>query len=77
LFLKNHIKDLVSIEFFVVPTVSFRVLFVFVVLAHDRRRVLHFNVTEHPTGQWAGQQEDHIKFISDVPVEQQMRANLI
>ncbi len=44
-------KDLVSIDFFTVPTASFRVLFVFLVLAHDLRRVLHFNVTEHPTSE--------------------------
>jgi transposase InsO family protein len=49
-------KDLVAIDFFVVPTVKFRVLFVFIVLAHDRRRILRFNVTEHPTAQWTAQQ---------------------
>ena len=47
---------MVSIDFFVVPTVRFRVLFVLVVLAHHRRTVVHFNVTEHPTAQWTGQQ---------------------
>jgi hypothetical protein len=51
-FLTNHVRDLVSIDFFTVPTARLRVLFVFVVLAHDRRRVLHFNVTEHPTPAW-------------------------
>jgi putative transposase len=55
-FLDNHVKDLVSIDFFVVPTATFRVLFVLVVLAHIRRRVLHFNVTEHPTARWTGEQ---------------------
>src|SRR5438093_7606873 len=55
-FLTNHIRDLVSIDFFIVPTVCLRVLFVFVVLAHHRRRVLHFNVTEHPTAAWTAQQ---------------------
>ena len=55
-FLDNHVKDLVSIDFFVVPTATFRVLFVLVVLAHDRRRVVHFNVTEHPTARWTGEQ---------------------
>jgi putative transposase len=55
-FLNNHVKDLVSVDFFTVPTVSFRVLFVFVVLAHHRRRIVHFNVTEHPTAGWTGQQ---------------------
>src|SRR5215471_7339324 len=39
-----------------VPTVSFRVWFVFVVLAHQRRRIVHFNVTQHPTAAWTGQQ---------------------
>ena len=48
-FLTIHLSDLVSIDFFTVPSARLRVLFVFVVLAHERRRVLHFNVTEHPT----------------------------
>src|SRR3989441_3907339 len=55
-FLANHVRDLVSIDFFIVPTVRLRVLFAFVVLAHDRRRVLHFNVTEYPTAAWTAQQ---------------------
>ena len=55
-FLNNHVKELVSTDFFVVPTLSFRVLFVFLVLAHHRRRVLHFNVTAHPTSGWTAQQ---------------------
>ncbi len=55
-FLDNHLKDLVSIDFFTVPSATFQVFFVFVVLAHDRRRLLHFNVTEHPTAQWTAQQ---------------------
>ena len=56
-FLDQHVRDLVSIDFFfLVPTATFRVLFVFVVLAHDRRRIVHFNVTEHPTAQWTAQQ---------------------
>jgi putative transposase len=55
-FLTNHVRDLVSIDFFTVPSASLRVLFVLVVLAHDRRRVVHFNVTEHPTAQWTAQQ---------------------
>src|SRR5256712_13363346 len=55
-FLNNHVQDLVSVDFFTVPTVSFRVLFVFVVLAHHRRRVIHFNVTEHPIALWTAQQ---------------------
>ena len=55
-FLSNHLEQMASIDFFVVPTATFRVLFVFVVLSHARRRVLHFQVTEHPTQQWAMQQ---------------------
>jgi transposase InsO family protein len=54
--LNNHVKDLVSIDFFVVPTVRFKVLFVFLILAHHRRRVVRFNVSEHPTAQWTAQQ---------------------
>ena len=45
-----------AIDFFTVPTVRLRVLFVLVVLAHDRRRVVYFNVTEHPTAEWTAQQ---------------------
>ena len=55
-FLNNHVKDLVSIDFFTVPTVTFNVLFVFVVLAQYRRRVIHFNVTESPGAKWTAQQ---------------------
>ena len=55
-FLTNHVRDLVSIDFFTVPTAGLRVLFVLVVLAHHRRRVVHFNVTEHPSAQWTAQQ---------------------
>ena len=55
-FLTNHVRDLVALDFFTVPTVRLRVLFVLVVLAHHRRRVLHFNVTEHPTAAWTAQQ---------------------
>ena len=55
-FLRNHVGQMVSIDFFTVATIRLHVLYVFVILAHDRRRVLHFNVTEHPTAVWAGQQ---------------------
>jgi putative transposase len=54
--LKNHVKDVVACDFFTVPTVRFRVLFVLVILAHERRRIVHMHVTEHPTAQWAAQQ---------------------
>ena len=55
-FLENHVNQLVAIDFFTVPTATFRVLFVLLVLAHHRRRVRHFNVTEHPPALWTGQQ---------------------
>lgn len=55
-FLNNHVKNLVSVDFFTVPTIRFQVLYVFLVLAHDRRRVVHFNVTAHPTAEWTAQQ---------------------
>jgi transposase InsO family protein len=55
-FLDQHVRDLVSSDFFIVQTATFRVLFVFIMLAHDRRRIVHFNVTEHPTAQWTAQQ---------------------
>jgi putative transposase len=55
-FLKNHGNEMIAIDFFTVPTFSFKVLFVFVVLAHRRREVLHVNVTEHPTAEWTAQQ---------------------
>ena len=55
-FLKSHVQDLVALDFFVVPTVTFRVLSVLVILAHERRRVVHFHITAHPTAQWTAQQ---------------------
>jgi putative transposase len=55
-FLENHLTQLVSIDFFTVPTIRFHVLYVFLILAHDRRRILHFNVTAHPTAEWTRQQ---------------------
>jgi len=51
-FLNNHASQLASTDFFVVPTVTFRVLFVFIVLVRPRRRVIHFNVTAHPSSEW-------------------------
>ena len=55
-FLKNHAHQIAAVDFFVVPTATFRLLYCFVVLTHDRRRVVHFNVTEHPTAVWTAQQ---------------------
>ena len=55
-FLQNHIGQIVAADFFVVPTVTNRLLFVLVLLAHDRRRVRHIAVTAHPTAAWTAQQ---------------------
>ena len=55
-FLDNHVGSLVSIDFFVVPTARFAVLFVFIVLRHERRRIEHFGVTAHPSADWVAQQ---------------------
>ena len=55
-FLQNHTRELIALDFFTVPTATFRVLFVLVILSHDRRRILHFNVTEHPTAAWTARQ---------------------
>jgi len=55
-FLDNHLQQLASIDFFTVPTIRFQVLYVFLVLARDRRRIVHCNVTAHPTAELTGQQ---------------------
>ena len=55
-FLENHAGEIISIDFFTVPTITFRILYCFVVLRHDRRQVVHFNVTSLPTASWTGQQ---------------------
>ena len=55
-FLHNHLGHMVSIDFFTVPTITMKVLFVFIVLEHRRREVLHFGVTEHPSAAWTSQQ---------------------
>lgn len=54
--LAKHLSDVAAIDFFVAPTVTFRLLYVFVVVSLDRRRVLHFNVTANPSAQWTAQQ---------------------
>jgi len=55
-FLVNHADSIAAVDFFTVPTVTFRVLYVFIVIEHARRRIVHFNLTAHPTEQWAAQQ---------------------
>jgi len=55
-FLRNHVGQVVAADFFVVPTATYRLLFVLVFLAHDRRRIRHVAVTAHPTAAWTAQQ---------------------
>ena len=55
-FLQNHIGQIIAADFFVVPTATYRLLFVLVLLAHDRRRIRHVAVTAHPTAAWTAQQ---------------------
>lgn len=55
-FLDNHVRDIVAIDFFTVPTATFRILFAFVILRHHRHMVVHFNVTAHPSAEWTAQQ---------------------
>ena len=55
-FLQNHREVLAAMDFFTVPTVSFRVLYCFFVIEHERRKILHCNVTQYPTAEWIVQQ---------------------
>ncbi len=55
-FLTNHVPDIAAIDFFTVQTLTFGVLYGFLVLRHDQRQVVHFNVTQHPTAEWTAQQ---------------------
>jgi len=55
-FLRNHREVIAAMDFFTVPTLTFRVLYCFFVIEHGRRKIVHFNVTEHPTGPWIVQQ---------------------
>ena len=55
-FLRNHREAIAAMDFFTVPTITFSALYCFLVISHDRRRILHFNVTKHPTSLWIVQQ---------------------
>src|SRR5262249_19114132 len=55
-FLSNHAREIIGIDFFTVPIATFRNLYCFIILLHERRQVVHFNVTEHPTAAWTAQQ---------------------
>jgi putative transposase len=52
----NHANEIVAIDFFIVPSVTFNILDGFLVLLHNRRQVVHFNATAHPTALWTAQQ---------------------
>jgi len=55
-FLRNHLQCTAACDFFVVPTVTFRLLYCFMIISHERRRIVHFNVTPHPSAEWTAQQ---------------------
>jgi transposase InsO family protein len=55
-FLRNHREAIAAMDFFMVPTITFGILCCFFVISHDRRHILHFNVTKHPTSLWIVQQ---------------------
>ena len=55
-FLQNHTGAIAAMDFFVVPTTTFRLLYVLVVIRHERRKIIHFNITEAPTATWTAQQ---------------------
>lgn len=55
-FLKNHSKDIISIDFLTVPTINFKLMYVLVIIEHHRRKLIHFNVTRNPTSEWTIQQ---------------------
>ena len=55
-FLENHAKEIIALDFFTVPTATFRILFVLIILSHDRRRILHVNVMTQPTAAWTARQ---------------------
>ena len=63
-FLENHLGEIAAIDFLTVPTITFRTLYIFVVLSLDRRQVIHFNVTSHPTAEWTARQ-----FVQAFPLE--------
>ena len=61
-FLKNHSKDIISIDFLTVPTINFKLMYVLVIIEHHRRKLIHFNVTKNPTAEWCLQQIRNLLF---------------
>ena len=66
-FLKNHSKDIISIDFLTVPTINFKLMYLLVIIEHHRRKLIHFNVTKNPTAEWTLQQIRNLFFEFDVP----------
>lgn len=66
-FLKNHAAKIVSMDFLTVPTINYRLLYVLVFLSHERRKIVHFNVTAHPTSEWSTQQMRNVLHDSEIP----------
>jgi hypothetical protein len=66
-FLKNHASEIISLDFFCVPTINFKLLHVLVFLSHGRRKIIYFNVTSHPTSEWATQQLKNAFYDSEIP----------
>ena len=64
-FLKNHSAEIISLDFLVVPTITFKLLHVLVFLSHDRRKIIYSNVTAHPTAEWAAQQLRNAFFVTE------------
>ena len=76
-FLTNHVSTLGSMDFFTVPTVTGRILFVFIVILHHRRRIVHFNVTEHPTAAgylaYYHRSRTHLSLAKDAPTTRRVQ----
>jgi len=66
-FLDNHGKEIIALDFFTVPTATFRILFVLIILSHDRRRILRVNVTAHPTAAWTARQLQEACGLDETP----------
>ena len=66
-FLKNHLKEIISIDFLSVPTIHFKLVHILVVIEHYRRKLIYFNVTKNPTEEWSIQQIRNLLFDNDTP----------
>jgi len=67
-FIRNHREAIAAMDFFAVPTITFSVVYCFFVISHGRRRILHFNVTRHPTSVWIVQQQWEAFPCESVPI---------